>query len=420
MSTPIPNIPKVPLPSSAAVDPDRNKWAVLPVTNGKARYAAAFPEGWKNGALHHKISKEKLSSIGEQLTPACNSQDPALQLAGRTFWYLCCHLAGSEIYSAVLASGQGAANPKRMLWNLPIMFSLGPENPATDPGMNFDPDTEPVPDRNGIRRMDAVSVLLKQVEDIWDAASDANHGQGVYNAAMWTGMTSCLVRAAALANEQDDREDRLLYRPKYEQWLFDHETKQTIRKGLVVFPQTPAGTAIFRAARNGAPAIAAYKGNATVVFSCQVNSTYNGAPMQFTLNITQDVVHHICVRHTTRFFDFTDATGRPRPINTMWQNINTLADATALAARLMPFIAQICVREMQRSNKDLNDWDGQPFELGMEQAGPDTVYFTAQVQDVDDQAGDVTVDIVTIAPDQASAIGFLREELTAIGHALGY
>ncbi|WP_030800385.1 hypothetical protein [Streptomyces sp. NRRL S-337] len=128
-------------PNTGRTIPNRDSWAVKPLTKGKTDYP--FPVEWGDGTLHHKISKEKLNSVAEQIALLYNSQTPALRNAVRAFWALCWQLAGPAVTAAVV-DAEPKISPYRLLWNLPLNVSLGPPSPATDPGQAFDPDTEPV------------------------------------------------------------------------------------------------------------------------------------------------------------------------------------------------------------------------------------------------------------------------------------
>ncbi|MGW7194136.1 hypothetical protein, partial [Streptomyces sp. NPDC054838] len=247
-------------PGTARTVPDKGKWAVVPLNSGKQAYT--LPAEWKAGALHHKIAKEKLSWIAEQLVPAFNAQDKRLREAAQAFWSVCWKAAGKPVTDAVAQAGSGSApNPHRLLWNIPLMVSIGPPSPATDPGMNFDPDTEPVPGGRGARRTDAVSSALKELEDAWFRASEAQNGAGAYDAALWQELARHL-ETAHQASRATDRDGRVLFPPLYEQWVFDSKTSQNLRKGLTSFPTPDEGTKMFRDARSGAPDISAYAASA--------------------------------------------------------------------------------------------------------------------------------------------------------------
>ncbi|MDX3538102.1 hypothetical protein PV721_27865 [Streptomyces sp. MB09-01] len=263
-----------PPPSSAREIPDKPKWAVRPLNDGKQAYA--LPAEWKTGALHHKFSKERLSSIAEQVTPAWNSKNSQLQGAARAFWYPCWAVAGEDVAEAVAMAGPGGSpNPHRLLWNLPLLVSPGPQSPANDQGMNFDPDTEPVPDAPGPCRLEAVSLALKELDTAWLAAAEADGGRGVYDAALWTTLHRHL-RTAHTAAERVDRDKRVLYPPLREQGVYDSKTKQNLRKGLTPFPTPEQGRRLFAEARSNAPSIAAYADSATAAAAATVRATLGG------------------------------------------------------------------------------------------------------------------------------------------------
>ncbi|WP_371476766.1 hypothetical protein [Kitasatospora sp. NBC_00315] len=418
MTTAVPITP-VDAPNTGKQVPGKADWAVVPITKGKARYA--FPAEWGAGALHHKISKEKLSSIAEQIAILYNAPDPELKAAVRAFWGLCWRLAGEPVVRAVM-DARPKTSPHRLLWNLPIMVSLGPMSPSTDPGQEFDADTEAEPAGNGRRRMDAVSTLLKELEDAWTTADGANNGLGDFDADLWKELTRLLGQAheAAQTAYGSVRGDLLLYPPLREQWLHDTVTHENLRKGLTNYPGAQAGQQLFAAARHNAQAIAQFHASATVVGSGQARGTFNACPVVLTVSVDEASTHHVCTRHTFAFFDFR---ATARPINTIWPGVTTFAAVSALAVEVLPGIAESCLAELTRQvNSDPEDWFGQDIELDIQSAGPHTVYFRAAVDKVKEEADGslrVKVFLKTFAPAGHSGPGFLRQELDTIGHALG-
>ncbi|GGS16815.1 hypothetical protein Snoj_31200 [Streptomyces nojiriensis] len=409
-----------PPPSTAKEVPDKGKWAVKPLNDGKSAYA--LPTEWKSGALHHKISKERLSSIAEQLAPAWNAKDSRLQGAARTFWNLCWAVAGESVAQAVAMAGHGGSpNPHRLLWNLPLMVSLGPQSPANDPGMNFDPDTEPVPGGAGTRRMDAVSIALKELETAWLTAADADGGRGVYDAALWTTLHRHL-QTAHIAAERIQRGERVLYPPLREQWVYDATTKQNLRKGLTPFPTPEQGLRLFAGARSNAPSIAAYAASGAAAATATVRAAVGGRQVTLRLTAAEENVHHVCVRHTLTFFDFTDAS-RPRPVNTFWPDVRTFADTTALAAALLPGIGRSCLLELDRTLGNVAeaaDWLDEVLEISNADVDGRLVFYNVQFTEVNgtDAAPAVEAVIESFAPDGSDGPGFTRGDLDLIAGRL--
>ncbi|MFE0461827.1 hypothetical protein ACFW1A_21525 [Kitasatospora sp. NPDC058965] len=426
---------KVFSPNTGRAVPERDDWAVMPVTKAKLDYARTFPADWEGqSALHHKISKEKLSSVAEQIALLHNSETKALKKAVQEFWALCCRLAGPEVTAAVM-DAEPRNSPHRLLWNLPLNVSIGPQSPVTDPGQAFDPDTEPVPHTPGLRQMDAVSTELAKLEALWDKASQANEGLGDFtNHQLWTRMTTALGTAYKAADAKS-RGGRLLYPPKYEQWLCDG--KQFLRKGLTDYVGVAEGQRRFAAARRNVPSITAYKGSAKIVatgaakgiLTTEVSEgVLQDTPVTLTLTVTEGTAHHICERHTFTFFDFR---GTSRPINTIWEK-ESFAEVTALANQLAAPIANLCLKQLLvLGTDDPYQWMGEDIELSLQPAGEHCVYFHVTVGEVDVaepvktgktvEPGPITVTatVKTFAPNGASGPGFLRQELVTIGQALG-
>ncbi len=409
MTTPVP-------PGGVVEMPSKNDWAVTPLTKSKAEYP--LDANWADGALHHKISKERLCSIAEQISLLYQSEEKAVRTSVQAFWALCWELAGEQVVRAVI-DARPKTSPYRLLWNIPLNLSLGPLSCANDPGAGFDADTEPDPENPGQRRVDDVSAALLRLQKYWDDASAADEGRGVYNAALWQNLVKQLKLAKTAADRLKCR--RLLYPPKAEQWLFDTATRQHLRKGLTTFPGVQAGARAFRAARLNAPVIAGFANDANVAATGQASALFRGKQVKLVLSLANKDVHHICVRHTLTFFEFT---GKERCINTFWpaDRTATFADVTSLVAGLMDGIAVVTLRELTRAvNSEPHEWDGGVVEIGNEDAGGATVYFKTKVVEVVEEDDQWVVDCTaqTVAPNGVSGPGFMRSELIAIAAELG-
>lgn len=403
--------PLKPLPPGEPLEVSEQSWALTPVTNAKKDYT--IPDWWGKGALHHKISKAKLSAIAEALHTSCYGSDTEEAAAALKFWYLCCDLAGDRICQAVgQAAMGGALNPVRLLWNIPIMYSLGPQSPATDPGQGFDPDTEPIPDGNGFRRLTEVSAKLARLEKVWDTADEAEKR----DALMWQRM-HILLSEAHEAGKRTGRGTKLLYPPLEEQWLHDvtPTTDTVIRKGLVRFLGKDVGKMLFLAARSRED-ITIHDG-ATWVVENSYEFILEDRRTELVVSADVKTLQHICERHTLTFFPFKGNSARP--INTFW-----LGTATFLGVRymlkhvLLPSVARGCVRELQRVGSD-EIGKGVEIELGQVSNGVyGTIYFRANAEPL--RGDTVLAEVKTIAPDGPQALGFLRSELLAIGSYMKY
>ncbi|MFE5557806.1 hypothetical protein [Streptomyces sp. NPDC056544] len=145
---------------------------------------------------------------------------------------------------------------------------------------------------------------------------------------------------------------------------------------------------------------------------------------QVTLRLTaaEENVHHVGVRHTLTFFDFTDAS-RPRPINTFWPDVRTFADATALAATLLPGIGRSALRELDRASGNVAhaaDWLDEVLEISNEDVGGRLVFYNVQFTEVNgtDAAPAVEAVIESFAPDGPDGPGFTRGDLDLIAGQL--
>ncbi|MFD0632090.1 hypothetical protein [Catenulispora yoronensis] len=413
---------KIGLPGKADGS-NRKDWAVKPLTDAKSQYMDGREDWWGKGALHHLVSKEKLTTIGEQLAKACHgSGGPALRTAALDFWYLCCQLAGEHICEAVRqGSASDAINPVRLLWNMPIMVSLGPPSPANDPGQNFDADTEPVPGGNGERQLTEASEHLLKLEKIWDAA---DIGLGNYDVTMWQGMHTCLL-AAHKVSKKRGRGRRLLYPPLPEQWLNDSYTHQVIKQGLVKFLGTKDGIERFRGARF--PEGGALSNTDAAVFledtlilgadakkynlerTCTI--VLDGAKAELIVQVSTKTLQHICRRHTLTFFDFG---GTERPVNTLWPNVTSFVKMHHMVdVELMPAVVEGCTRALRFVDTEDMHQSTEVDVAHVPNPPWGTLYMKINISKFPDE-NVVTVKVKTIAPDGEQALGFLRADLNAM------
>lgn len=148
----------------------------------------------------------------------------------------------------------------------------------------------------------------------------------------------------------------------------------------------------------------------------------SGRQVTLTLTAAEQNVHHVCVRHTLTFFDFTD-TSRPRPINTFWPDVRTFADATALATTLLAGIGRSCLRELDRelgNAAKAADWLDEVLEISSEDVDGRLVFYNVQFTEVNgtDAAPAVQAVIESFAPDGPDGPGFTRGDLDLIAKQL--
>ncbi|MFJ6671175.1 hypothetical protein ACIQMJ_08730 [Actinosynnema sp. NPDC091369] len=313
---------------------------------------------------------------------------------------MCCEVAGAEVVRA--AEG----NPFKLLWNLAVNLSVGPPSPVGDPGMGFDADTEPDPDRPDRRRLDRVSAHLKKLDDVYTKARKRR--KSVVGDAVWRTMADHLRAAQHAATEADGT----LSNPKEEQWIYDEQNKQHQRKALRWFPKVEGGAKIFESERAIASDIRGYLASNRVIAEETVRSK---SGLSLTLTFDEATVHHICQRHTYRHFDFSQV----KAVNNFWPPGTDFDTVVAAMAATLRDITEICLTELMElsSAESAKPWSGLKVKLGNREAGGHTVFFIASIREAEDKTSSGV--IKTIAPDSSSAHAFLGTELAEIAELLG-
>ena len=152
-------------------------------------------------AIHHKISKEYLSSISEANQRALSNNKRGAQKDGaQRFW--------RKVVKATKGVVESTIKPEKRLWNIPANLEVGPENVRNNPGMGFDPNT--VPHQQG-RRLTMRSEQLRRLLEIFQEEADYAPSDE-----QWDEMATALKIANAAHNELIDSGLSL---PLEEQWV---------------------------------------------------------------------------------------------------------------------------------------------------------------------------------------------------------
>ncbi|MFB6816795.1 DUF4157 domain-containing protein [Streptomyces sp. NPDC056347] len=370
---------------------NKSEWAVTAITEAKAAHLP-FPPEWKEGALHHIISKERLQEIGETLV-----KEYSTSKAAKKFWTTCLECSGEQVQAA-------STSAVKLLWNLPLNLSIGPKDRAGDPGMGLDLNTEPDGSDYG-RRITQSSEALKSLAATW-SARDENDPESY-----WGEMERHLAKSLETAG---DRGAGLLHPPDRDQWLYDSETKQNIRKGLLQFPGAEAGGEMFEkhGRGKGNAGIEKYRDSTAVAASGSGTYEHNGITYTLDLEILEMDLHHICERHSFEHFDFEQG----KAVNTFWpkgDETETFAELKDLADSLLGEIADLILEEELSGIVDgyvpVENIDRQNVQVGGR-----TVFWIGTMQDETGE-GNFAGRLKTLAPDGASGFAFLKSELNEIG-----
>jgi hypothetical protein len=396
------------------------------------------PISWGDAAFHHQISKTTLEDLGNALEKALQSKDRDIKQAAKGFWDVVRRAARKDITERITDYVY-----VRTLWNMPVNLELGPVNVAGDPGMGFDPNTEPVlGNTSEARRITEESHHLQKIEYAYQTKSESDrqallsHQQVkdllAFSAKEWEDMTKAL--KAALESYEERAGGLLVARPFVEQWATDNGRFQ--RKGLRRFLGPRKGVEMFKEACKTQEDLAQFsnlppvKNNGTV--------SINGVSYAVEAEVTYQALCHCCQRHTYKHFDFNDR----KVINTFWplQQGGDFAAIRTLATQVLPTIMTQCIVYIMNGsdeNSTPEDWEGTNLEAvnipvtihGREQIN---IYFHVKLEpdvvsgDEDDNEADPNaevqwkwvVKVETFAPDGNSAEAYTSEELLEIREGL--
>lgn len=203
-------------------------WSLTEIDKMKAELDTEKPFAGGGTALHHIVSRDSMKKLAGALEAANGSE------ASKKFRRALRDAAGD----AVTAAANGSVI--KMLENLPLNLSYGPEAPLADPGNEFDPATVLF---HGRRQLNAVSkhlsVLAQLIKEYPTKDWTGEKGDG-----LWGYATKALSDAyMAHGNHQ-------LARPNEEEWVgvMVGEQRRYFRKGLKNYVGAEAGMGLFPAA----------------------------------------------------------------------------------------------------------------------------------------------------------------------------
>lgn len=305
----------------------RNGWSVPAIDKERDRVKALMAGAW--GAeitLHHTISQDRWSRVAADLRRASGQQkDLALRDAASDFWAAVVEAAGPEII------GQ-TANKKdpieSALDNLPLNLEAGPSTKlvGSNPGTGIDPVS--VPGEQGGRVMSPVSAALLKLDD---AYRKLRRGEG-NPVTHWKEMAAQM-RAAKKAHASEQIGHHR------EMWF--ESNKKWYRKGTRQLPGLEVGQ--MRFAEHSSPdkeEIRAHKKSPALVCEksliVEVETETGTSRIRIRVPITRGVLHHSCVRHTYRHFNFGDI----KAVNNFWPAGYDYSTLEALAPDFATAIAE--------------------------------------------------------------------------------
>jgi hypothetical protein len=359
--------------SPMAVQRTRSKtnWADSVLTEQKR--SMVKPTEWGDAAMHHKISKERLVEIAQYLDEAMRNGNKA----AKDFNATCLRAVDQAIKKKV------AHSTDKLLWNMAVNVSVGPQSPVGDPGMQFDPDTEVNPDVPGERRMDEVSSHLKRVEDLWMAA----RADEERIADVWGEMNTSM-RAAIQAHERVAGSPAALAPltpSKLEQWVAettDGRGTRHHRKGLRAFPGEQRGADMFRSTWANARGLEGLAGSDKVAATKSFKKDVGGRPVRLTMTVTDEAIYHICRRHTFEHFDFDDV----KAVNNFWPVGTGVEQLRGIVERALLRVVEECFgyyiekADIATEMYELLD----AVELKNLPAGDQTVFVIGSIDDVEE------------------------------------
>ena len=342
--------------------------------------------------------------------------EPAPPARGPEFWAETVKGVPKEVLE------QAGGNMATTLHNLPLNLEAGPTDPGGNPGTGIDPVTQPVPGSDR-QAHTAGSAALLQV----DAAYTELRLDPAKRAANWKKMADQMkIAHGASPTRQVGIHENMWFKSGGEYF----------RKGERAFPGLVNGQERF--ADNGNAAIiqniAGFHGSNTVVATAtrtckraqpSVRSTKArgrgtaaaaGPQVTFKVDITEDRLHHSCVRHTYRHFDFNLI----KAVNNFWPGKDfDYADVLALAPDLANAIADHLrdqILDELANFTDAEDVESQSITGHNVKANQHQIFYIANLDYADHQgqAFKWDVELDTIAPDGRSADTYTVEELNQI------
>lgn len=384
------------------------RWSVAAVDAMRDDAALAMRGTWDGVALHHTISRERMSSIATDLESALADDDEAVRAAATEFW--------DAVQAAVPkpVKEQTAGKTAKTLHNLPLNLEAGPKDPGGNPGTGIDPVT--VAGDAGRQAISPSSVALMKMDAAYRKLRLDPEGR----AAGWKEMAKQMKEA----NKADPSGTVGLNED-----IWFESGGLWYRKGERAFPGLEGGTQRF-ASRDGEDVedIAGYKKSETVVAdttrTCsrvapvkkdkgkRTPSSAAGPEVTFTVEVKEGVLHHSCERHSYRHFDF----GQIKGVNNFWPVEFDYSTLEGLAGDFAGGIADHLRDVVLDSFSDFTDPDDLKDEAVTARnvkAGAHQIFFIAKLGYVEEDDGvwtyDVTLD--TIAPDGKSADAYTVEEL---------
>ncbi len=189
-------------------------WAVAAITTDKNNFVAQsarwnIPSEWGNLAVHHQISKVYLERLGNEVFAIIQNPqaDGTLKKAAQAFWKAAQDAVPTEIKQ------QANNQIVTILWNMPLNLEIGPDLVSNNPGIGFDPNTEPL--ENGHRKLSNVSMPLQQLERTYLKAMR----KGQLTATDWNRWLAIWHRRKRISSPRSS--GITLQSPSVEQWVVD-------------------------------------------------------------------------------------------------------------------------------------------------------------------------------------------------------
>ncbi len=395
---------------------NHNTWAVEATIKQKKALVSNFLNT-DGSALHHKISKTTLESIGEFLEMDMSQnhlldkeKDQELAAAAKRFWTLVQHATSKEVKQ------QCGGKVIKVLWNMPVNLEIGPLKIIDESGIGFDANTEPDKDSSipGARKMDAVSTHLKNVEDIFfqrrDKGLEPEH---------WDSMTKELLKAFEAYGDKTE-----LATPNTEQWVAGpHNNFQ--RKGMRRFLGETEGMQKFQRDREDNNAAKEIEDIGLEEIQ-PVKKTIGETNVLLKVVVTPKALEHFCTRHTYRYFNFNEI----KAINTFWPEGTTINKMKEKLPSAMEHVATIAMEEIERSFQDLEEIGSganlenlKDLHAANQTVGDETMFFIVGLQPLGTDEDQVNLyyweaTIKTMAADGATGEAYSADELEKIAEKL--
>lgn len=288
-----------------------DKWALAAVK--KQRKLLDSKSLWGEGALHHHISRERLSSLDDELKKSLKSRSRNIKTAAQGFLALVKAIIEDmlvEFDETKRKEGVKRNDAKStisrlgsdtLLYNMSLNLHYGPSIVANDPGSRFDPTTV---EGDDAREIETVSADLLALDTYCQAALEGLDEGDELTENQWLAITQLL----STAYESYRSRDVGVFEADYDEQWVQGAGDAWMKKGDLHFRDEEYARTMFGAPTPQVNQSANPETTKTFQVACA------GGQQDVTIGATFKSVTHFCNRHTYAYFD----TAQIKGVNIFW------------------------------------------------------------------------------------------------------